>query len=139
MTDDSLRIPTSLTNIDGIDEKIEQIRVDTQMTREQLQHLLDAFDGLGLLRTNEIFNGWSNYETWNVHLWFTNDQGSYNLCRELAHDCIEEAATCSQVEEGIWQELDARRFLLSDRLREHVEEINPLVGTASLFYTAHIN
>ncbi len=24
------------------------------------------------------YNGWSNYETWNVKLWMDNDEGSYN-------------------------------------------------------------
>ena len=28
------------------------------------------------------YNGWSNYETWNVHLWLTNDEGSYEMARD---------------------------------------------------------
>ena len=27
------------------------------------------------------YNGWTNYETWNVALWIGNDQGLYNLAR----------------------------------------------------------
>ena len=133
MADESLRIPSSLSNIDGIDQTIEQIRVETKTTHETLQALLEALDRHGLLRADKIYNGWSNFETWDIHLWLTNEQDTYNLCRELARECIEQASTCSQVEEGIWQEVQARRFLLADRLRDHIEEINPLVGNASLF------
>ncbi len=28
------------------------------------------------------YNGWCNYETWNVALWLQNDEGLYNLARE---------------------------------------------------------
>jgi hypothetical protein len=28
------------------------------------------------------YNGWKNYETWNVALWLGNDEGLYNLARD---------------------------------------------------------
>ena len=28
------------------------------------------------------YNGWTNYETWNVALWINNDQGLYSIARE---------------------------------------------------------
>lgn len=31
------------------------------------------------------YNGWTNYETWNMNLWLTNDSGFY----EVAEDAIE--------------------------------------------------
>jgi hypothetical protein len=34
------------------------------------------------MATQEKYQGWANYETWNVALWFDNDQGLYNEARE---------------------------------------------------------
>ena len=30
------------------------------------------------------YNGWTNYETWAVNLWLSNDQGSYEYWNEVA-------------------------------------------------------
>ncbi len=31
---------------------------------------------------DEGYNGWTNYETWNVALWIGGDEGLYNMAKE---------------------------------------------------------
>ena len=33
----------------------------------------------------QSYQGWANWETWNVALWMTNSQGMYNQARECAN------------------------------------------------------
>ncbi len=78
------------------------------------------------------YNGWKNYETWCVHLWLANDQGTYRYWRDAARQHRREAPVCSNVEEGIWSVEQATRFNLADQLRSELEEASPL-GVASMF------
>lgn len=35
--------------------------------------------------TESGYNGWTNYETWNVSLWIGNDEGLYEEARRCKH------------------------------------------------------
>ena len=38
-----------------------------------------------MTKTNKTYQGWANYETWNVALWLQNDEGLYNLAKVYRH------------------------------------------------------
>lgn len=40
--------------------------------------------------TDRTYNGWTNYETWNVVLWIENDESIYNFIQENDICCYEE-------------------------------------------------
>ena len=69
------------------------------------------------------YNGWTNYETWNVALWMDNDQGTYSLQQEWA--------------ESAWDDhkpdLEDAKRQLADCLKDFVEENNPLGSEASMY------
>jgi hypothetical protein len=55
------------------------------------------------------YNGWTNYETWNVALWIDNEPGSYEQRRDLA-----------RAARNAWQ--------LADSLRDWILEDAPNLG-----------
>ena len=42
------------------------------------------------MMTDNTYNGWTNYETWNVALWIDNDYTIYNLVRKWVAYQLEE-------------------------------------------------
>lgn len=41
--------------------------------------------------SERTYNGWTNYETWNVKLWIDNEEGSYNYWRERSQEAWDKA------------------------------------------------
>jgi hypothetical protein len=74
------------------------------------------------------YNGWTNYETWNVALWWDNDQGSYNERCERVQEAYE--ATDEDATPGERREEAART--VADWLKEATNEMAPDLG-ASLY------
>jgi hypothetical protein len=71
------------------------------------------------MTTENKYNGWSNYETWNVALWMDNDEGNYDYWNERTTE-ICEAAT----------DKDDAISILADALKdEHQENMPEVKGT----------
>ncbi len=68
------------------------------------------------------YNGWTNYETWNVKLWIDNEQGSYEYWRERAQELWNDT-TSGQYEWETREEMFTRN--LADMLKDEHEENAP--------------
>ena len=69
------------------------------------------------------YNGWTNYETWNVALWMDNDQGLYSMRCEWAQSAYDDNK----------DDLDAAKRQLADTIKDFMEENNPLSSDASCY------
>lgn len=66
--------------------------------------------------SDETYNGWTNYETWLVNLWLTNDEGSYDVVRETVE------AAWSEPVKKIMSSHDPRRVDVVDAVKALVED-----------------
>lgn len=73
------------------------------------------------------YNGWTNYETWNVALWLGNEQSSERHWSYAAEEAWEEAKASLAFSREQQASLD-----LSERLKDEIEESMPDLG-ASMF------
>lgn len=66
------------------------------------------------------YQGWKNYETWNVKLWLDNDEYT---CNTLQKEWVEQAKAKPKHE--YWTREETTRFTLSDTIKEYVRENTP--------------
>lgn len=69
---------------------------------------------------SDKYNGWTNYETWNVALWIGNEQGTSEEAERITNQCVKDAPYASQVPK-IWTAQEAAKLTLADALKEWVE------------------
>lgn len=77
------------------------------------------------------YQGWTNYETWAVNLWLSNEEPSYRYWTERA------AAAWEKAEAGGNPYIDERDrravMILADELKEDIENGNPFSDEPSLY------
>jgi hypothetical protein len=69
------------------------------------------------------YNGWSNYETWNVALWIGNEPYTYQESIDMAQRAYDDA-------DG---DEDEAKSKLAAELKDWIEDMNPLASDASMF------
>jgi hypothetical protein len=74
--------------------------------------------------TNENYNGWTNFPTWNVALWMGNEEGSQEYYAQLARELYSDAS-----DDETFTRLENAALILASQLKDQFEENAPeLVG-----------
>lgn len=70
------------------------------------------------------YEGWTNYETWNVNLWLDNTQASQNYWAEEAREIYNDPEL--EIRKGFTHKEEAA-FVLADELKDALEENMPQI------------
>ena len=82
--------------------------------------------------TDKKYNGWANYETWNVKLWLDNDESSQEYWRENTIAALALGRTRKPTYDS-QTPLDIAKYELAEMLKDAINEANPLAGDASMY------
>jgi len=82
---------------------------------------------------DKTYNGWTNYETWNVKLWIDNEQSTYDYWREAAQQCFDDAgdgvsAYAKFTDKEIFTREERAVLALEKQLKAEIEEQAPDLG-----------
>tara|TARA_R100001244_G_scaffold54060_1_gene46799 strand:- start:41 stop:358 length:318 start_codon:yes stop_codon:yes gene_type:complete len=79
------------------------------------------------MENSKTYNGWSNYETWNVKLWIDNEEGTQRHFQERAETLRESVSTFQY-----WSQEESAKFNLAEEIKDFVNEHKP-VEDASMY------
>ena len=74
---------------------------------------------------SQTYNGWTNYETWTVNVWATNDEHSELYWRDMAEELAREAQATNYSTRQ-----DEFVSALADRMKSEYEESQPDLGAS---------
>ena len=80
--------------------------------------------------TDTKYNGWTNYETWAVNLWLSNDQGSCEYWQERLNSHLVDIETDDPEDYAPRTLREELAFRLADEIESHHEEYLPEFPTS---------
>ena len=92
------------------------------------------------MTTNTRYNGWTNYETWNVALWLDNEEPTYRLTREAMREIWDTTANPTEQKRlAAKTHSDAGRYEFSQWLKDFVEDMLPDLGLGASMWADLLN
>jgi hypothetical protein len=64
-------------------KRLLQLTSRSESLEETTSYIADAIAELDKEENMDKYNGWKNYQTWNVNLWLMNDEELYNTARDF--------------------------------------------------------
>jgi hypothetical protein len=82
----------------------------------------------------KTYNGWTNYETWNVALWLGNEEHSSRYWDSVAQECYDEA----EAERSFTKE-ERATLTLADKLRDEIRDGEDVPDLGASMYSDLLN
>jgi hypothetical protein len=124
------------------DDKRQLVDLDNDvliLSKDECKKIMDFLSKRSTQMTDDTYNGYANWETWNVKLYIDNEQGSYEHWHDIGRDLLrrttEDRARRELVEllkqardEGMlasdgvsWHRVDFHE--IADEILEHAQEL----------------